>query len=267
MDYEELYASLTAASKEVQDCLRVADESLKKAQHGAGTGNLAELSKALEQLSQAAQQMTARAANVQEEVAAFDTKEYFQSGEFARQMVAACRAKGIDVKGEKGIYEMFPFKVRVIGDADHAQEVNVNRRRLPTFRPSYVATYIAREQARLNKEKFNLSGFMNELAEAYDLVCARDGIRPNNTVRLGKIYKILTPMSRARRDYDVQMFAYDLARLYQAGPEAWVAKDGRHFQFGTSQNATGGVRVLSTTGVETQLMNLRSVITLDHQEA
>ena len=56
-------------------------------------------------------------------------------------------------------------------------------------------------------------------------------------------------MSRFRKDYDQQSFAYDLARLYNSGEEA--TKSGRRFQFGPSKNNSGkSFRILDNNGKE-----------------
>ena len=75
--------------------------------------------------------------------------------------------------------------------------------------------------------------------------------------QFSKIYKRMAPMARARKEYDMQAFAFDLARLYEAGPSAWVTKDGTRYTFGTSRDGASGIRVLSATGVESFISTLR----------
>ena len=66
-------------------------------------------------------------------------------------------------------------------------------------------------------------------------------------------------MARARKDYDMQAFAFDLARLYEEGPDAWVTKNGAQYAFGTSRDGASGIRVLSRAGVESFISTLRSL--------
>ena len=66
-------------------------------------------------------------------------------------------------------------------------------------------------------------------------------------------------MARARKDYDMQAFAFDLARLYEEGPDAWVTKNGVQYAFGTSRDGASGIRVLSRAGVESFISTLRSL--------
>ena len=98
---------------------------------------------------------------------------------------------------------------------------------------------------------------MKELAEAYDTTCLKEGLRAGSTLSLTRLYKTMTPMARARKEYDMQAFAFDLARVYEKGPEAWGSPDGRSFIFGTSRDGKSGIRVLSSAGAETYITTLR----------
>ena len=64
-------------------------------------------------------------------------------------------------------------------------------------------------------------------------------------------------MSRSKKDYDAQAFAFDLARLYEAGQEKWVAKDGTRYDFGTSRDGKNAIRVLGRSGAEFFISTLR----------
>ena len=257
MNYENLYQELDTIEKALKDSAAQAARQVKAAQKNTESGNLPELKKALEQLSATASLLSERVGKAQEALDSFDTRAYFVSGDFTQQLLQACRDRGIDVQGEKGVYEMFPYKVRVYGDSDHTEEVWINRKKLASFRPSAVADTIRDGQERLRKVRFNASAFMKELAEAYDTTILRDGARMGSTITLTKIYKTLTPMARARKDYDMQAFAFDLARVYELGTEAWVTPSGRTFYFGTSRDGKNAIRVLSASGVETFITTLK----------
>ena len=141
-------------------------------------------------------------------------------------------SKGIDVKGEKGVYEMFPYKIRI---AAETQEVFMNRKKLATFRPSFVAETVHAGQEKLNKAAFKPAPFLAELADAYEITCLRSGARIGSSQMLTKIYKNLALMARARKEYDMQAFAFDLARLYEAGPDEWIIpKTGHDTSFDVS---------------------------------
>jgi hypothetical protein len=259
--YEEFYELLQPKVKELKDLSGAAVRAQKAVQKHLDSGNVAELKKTASAFLLAAAALEAGIAELEQAVGGFDTRAYVLSGAFARQLVEACEAKGINVRGELGVYEMFPYKVRVLGDEEHAEEVYIDRKKVPSFRPSYIADTIRQGQEKLYKANFNELTFMNELAEAYDTTCFKNGSRVGSAVALTKIYKALTPMARARKEYDMQAFSFDLARIYEAGPDAWVTKNGRIFTFGTSRDGKTGIRVLSRTGVESYITTLSSLTT------
>ncbi len=258
-DYEELYASLQPVQKDLKDAASAVTRLQKAASRAVESGNLAELGKTLDQLKEALETASETAGAFTDLVGAFDTSAYFSDGDFARQLLAFCEEKGIDVRGEEGVYEMFPYKVRITGDADHPEEVYLNRKKIPSFRPSYVAEQIRIGREKLYKAPFKAPAFMEELAGAYEVTCLKSGARIGSTQSLTKIYKNLVPMARARKDYDMQAFSFDLAQLFECGAEAWVTRDGRGFYFGTSRDGKSGIRVVSSTGLESYISTLRQM--------
>ena len=258
-NYEELFNKLQAMDKSLKESAATVAKLQKAIQKNTETGNLNEVKKGLSALADAVEQLKARAAAMDAEVNGFDTKAYFIDGDFTRQLLDACAGKGIDVKGEKGVYEMFPYKVRVLSDEEHAGEVYIDRKKAPSCRPAYVADLIRAGQAKLYAAPFKAAAFMSELSDAYEITCLRSGARIGSTQALNKIYKSMAPMARARKDYDMQAFAFDLARLYEEGPDAWVTKNGAQYAFGTSRDGASGIRVLSRAGVESFISTLRSL--------
>lgn len=257
LNYEDLYTALQTMDKSLKDSASSVVRLQKAIQKNTETGNLTEVKKALSALTDAVEQLKARAAAMDAQVNGFDTKAYFIDGDFTRQMLSACADRGIDVQGEKGVYEMFPYKVRVLSDEEHAGEVYIDRKKAQSCRPAYIADLIQAGQNKLYAVPFKAAAFMNELADAYEMTCLRAGARIGSTQALSKIYKSMVPMARARKEYDMQAFAFDLARLYEEGPEAWVTKAGVQYAFGTSRDGASGIRVLSRTGVESFISTLR----------
>lgn len=256
-NYEALLENLAPISRNVKDTANATVRLQKAIQKNSENGNLTEAKKGLTALREAIVQLQERTEALQAELDAFDEQEYVVSGDFTRQLLEACAAKQVDVKGEKGVYEMFPYKVRILGDAEHPAEVYMDRKKVPSFRPEFVAETIHQGQIRLNKVNFNAASFMEELAAAYEITCLRNGHRIGSTETLAKIYKNLALMARARKEYDMQAFAFDLSRLFEAGTEAWKTKNGVKYDFGTSRDGASGIRVLSRTGVESYISTLR----------
>ena len=253
MGYEALYEALQPWEKGLRDSAGAVARLQKAAQKNTETGNLAELRKNLTALEEAQEQLRQRIAGARETLDGFDVGAYLADGDFSRELLAACAGKGIDVKGEKGVYEMFPFKLRILADGG---EVYLDKKKLPSCRPDYVAETIRQRQERLYAAPFRESAFMGELAEAYTVACLRANAREGSAQSLTKIYKCLAPTARARKDYDMLSYAFDLARLYEKGPESWITKDGRRYTFSTSREGSG-IRVLSRNGVESFISALR----------
>ena len=250
--YESFRDGLTGALKNVKDTAGAAVGAQKKIQKNIDLGNLAEVKKQLAALQEAAERLGRQTAELQQQIEQFDVQDYFVSGDFTRQLLEACERKEIDVKGEKGVYEMFPYKIRIVGDDERPGEVWMDRKKVQSCRPEYVAETVRAGQTKLFAAKFNAAAFMTELGEAYEITCLRSGSRIGSTQALTKIYKNLALMARARKEYDLQAFAFDLSRAYEAGPEAWLSKNGTRYKFGTSRDGSG-IRVLSSTGVESYI--------------
>ena len=251
MNYEELYEALQNAEKKLKETSNQSVKMYKSILKNTENGDLAELKKNLQTLGEATSVQKEAATALSELVNAFDTKKYIMDGDFTRQMLECCEEADVNVRGENGVYEMFPFKLRIVGDDDHAEEIYLNRKKLPSFRPKAVVSTIKAAQEKLNKASFNAAAFAGELADAYDTTVMKSGLRPGSNLGLIKIHKALTPMARARKEYDIQAFAYDVARLYNLGPDAWYTKTGRRFEFGTGREGSGSVRVLNAAGIET----------------
>ena len=258
-NYEIFMNTLQPLVKAVKDATGATVRLQKAVAKNMENGNLTEARKNLAALLEAIDTARTRTEALQAEIDSFDTQEYFVSGDFTRQLLEVCEEKKIDVKGEKGIYEMFPYKVRILGDDEHPAEVYLDRKKVQSVRPEFVAETIRLGQSKLYSAKFDPASFMNELAYAYELTCLRSGGRIGATQSLSKIYKNLVPMARARKEYDMQAFAFDLARVYEAGTEAWVTKTGDRYIFGTSRDGANAIRVLSRTGVESFINTLKKI--------
>ena len=262
MNYEELISQFTPVQKAIKDAAAAAVRQQKALQKNEDLGNIPEMKKAMAALEDTVSALQAGLKEAEKLVSGFDTQEYFISGDFTRQLLESCEAKGVDVQGEKGVYQMFPYKIRVVADEEHAAEVWLDRKKVNSVRPSQIAETIRAGRAKLYSANFNVESFMEDLAEAYETARLRSdskNTRDGTTIALAKIYKYLAPTARARKDYDAQAFAFDLARAYEKGPDAWVTKDGKRFDLGTSRNGSG-YRVLSSTGVENYISTLRHIV-------
>ncbi len=252
MNYEDLYTALQEQEKNMKAGLASLQKLLKKVEKETESGDIKGLSGDLDTMADTADDVSKILENVQEMVSGFDTRAYFETGEFAQQMLDCCRAKDVNVRGEFPVYEMFPYRVRI--DVE-AQEIYLDRKKIQCVRPESFAGLVKSGQEKLNRATFNEKTFLNELADAYDLAILRQNKRPESDIYLMGLYKFLAPMSRFRKDYDQQSFAFDIARLYASDAEE--TKDGRRYQFGPSRNQNKSIRILDKDGQEQYLATIR----------
>ena len=108
ISYEELLREVQPLGKTLRDSASAAVRLQKNLQKNLETGSLAEAKRIIDTMEENIRQMHAAADALGTALNGFNTQEYFAGGDFARQLLDACTEKGINVKGEKGVYEMFP---------------------------------------------------------------------------------------------------------------------------------------------------------------
>ena len=250
MNYAEIYEKLTPVLDPVKKAAAFAASGSKKMISGAEAGNWTELGKVLAGMeANVAAQQEALAA-LREVYDSFDVPAYFISGDFEKQMVEACEKKGVDVRMlDAGNYEMFPYSLKISADR---QEITLNRKKVNTVSPAWLAQYVHDGQEKLNKASFNVESFAKELADAYETAVAVAGQKPGTAMNLNTVYKYLAPTARARKEYDMLSYAYDIARLYNA--HFSQMKDGRFLILGPGRGKA--IRFLDANGNEQQYVTL-----------
>lgn len=251
MNYESLYQDIQPDQKTLKDTFGLLQKLFKSAGREVESGDVKNLARDLDSMQEAAAALASVLESLKNTVEGFDARTYFEGGEFAAQMLAICEEKGVDVQGEFPVYEMFPYRVKI--DAEN-QDLYLDRKKIQCMRPQSFVDTVQKGQEKLNKAGFNALTFVGELADAYELALLKMGRTRGTDVYLANLYKILAPMSRFRKDYDQQSFAFDLARLYNAGIEE--TKTGRRFQFGPSRNGKKGIRILDKNGQEQYLATI-----------
>lgn len=256
MNYEELYTRVQAHEKEISDMLSSQQKLFKRMAKSLEKGDLKSAVKDLALLQGVQTECVNAAVSMDETLSGFDAAEYMQSGNFAEQMLQQLEKSGIDAKGEHNVYEVFPYKIKL--DTENL-DIYIDRKRVQCLRPLSLVNEIKSGREKLMSASFNPSLFANELAIAYDTAIAIKSrskpVAADTDFYLTDLYKQLTPMKRFRRDYDIQNFAFDLARLHNS--EVRAVDDGRMFQFGPSRNNNKAIRVLSEDGNERFLATIR----------
>ncbi len=255
MNYENLYQSLLPDEKSIKDSLASLQKLQKAIVREMENGDLKYLSRDLNTLAQTAAALSASIERLSDSVNAFDAKAYFENGDFAAQMLELCQEQGVDVKGEFPVYEMFPYRVKL--DVEN-QDVYLDKKRIQCMRPASFLKTVKAGQEKLNKAHFNVDTFVSELEGAYELATVKLNRAPESDIYLTNLYKFLTPMSRFRRDYDLQNFSFDVARLYAKFMEGMTkTKSGKTFAFGPAHNSRKSLRILDANGNEQYLTTIQ----------
>lgn len=252
MNYEDLLVQYQTLEKNLKDKTKLVAKLQKAIAKEMEGGDLAKCITDTASMKRASEEVTALLEQIEALVASFDQREYIESGEFAEQLLAQCEANGVDVKGNFPVFEMFPYKLRV----DPNMDIYLDRKKVPCLRPYTLVQVVKKGQEKLLKVSFNASRFSSELATAYDLLLVNIGKNPGSDQYLKKLYDYMVPMSRSRKEYDMQSYAFDLSRLYAEG-SYFELKDGRKIQWGPSREGKTAIRILDGNGKEYHLSTIR----------
>lgn len=226
-------AALSLTQDEAEAALKSAGtvtRELRKARAAAASGQVRDLRRALEAAVGLAGELSASAQRARD---SFDIDEaaYLASGEYAKELLAMAADRGVGLYEDDERLLCYPSIVRVIpGDA----VVEIDRKRERRLRPSVLLSLLASVQQR--PAKFRAEQLLESLAEAYDLVVAREGKKPDAVIRLIDIWDVLTLLPGQAREYTRQEFARDLYLLDQSG--ASRTKNGRVLRW----HASSGTR-------------------------
>ena len=108
MNYEDFYQDLQPYEKSVKDSLSSLQKLFKAVSRETESGDVKSLARDLNAMEAAAADIASSLKKLVGVVDDFDTQAYFENGDFAEQMLASCEEKGVDIRGEFPVYEMFP---------------------------------------------------------------------------------------------------------------------------------------------------------------
>lgn len=113
MNYEELYSQYQVLEKEMKDNINAVQKLYKAVAKEMESGDLKSFRRDIELLEAAAAGEARILDDMKVLEAGFDSRVYFEDGEFAAQMLDVCGELGVDVKEDLPVYEMFPYNVNV----------------------------------------------------------------------------------------------------------------------------------------------------------
>src|SRR5665648_916282 len=227
-DYEELYKQMLSVEKELKDKINSQQKLFKSLSKNMEKGDLKSWTRDLTSMRAYSKEQEASMDEMQKQVDEFGIRDYVENGDFVEQLLAHCDHLEVDVKGDYPNFEMFPFRVRI--DTENL-DLYLDRKRVQCLRPQAFVQYVKAGRDKLLKATFDPKVFLKELAAAYDLMLLKQNQGKTRTtvgdIYLKSLYTLLTPMRRFRKDYEMQCFAFDLARLYAA--DQYTCEDGRNF--------------------------------------
>jgi len=94
MNYENLYETLQPQHKSLKESLASLQKLSKTITKETDGGDIKNLIKDLDSMAETAAVLSSALESMRAAVSGFDTKAYFESGDFARQMLDACQEKG-----------------------------------------------------------------------------------------------------------------------------------------------------------------------------
>jgi hypothetical protein len=258
MNYEEFYGSYNEIAEQLREQIAAHQKLLKRINKGMEKGDLKAAAKELPAANAIAGDCVRSIAAITEKIESADMRSYLESGDFTAQLVEFCAERRIDINGEGNSYEVFPYRLKLDPQNEY---LLVNKRKAVGLRPRAIVDELEKERDKLLAASFNPAQYAAELAAAYDMAVLANakGKKPRSEtdVYLATIYKFLTPMRRFRKEYDMQSYAFDLARLYDHVSISDTTDDGRRFQFGPSRNNGRAIRIIDAFGNEQFLSTIR----------
>lgn len=256
MNYEDIYEEISSNLKDTKDAVNGATKFFKSLNKDLESGDIKDLKKSIEAYKENIENQQNCLNTIEMIIDSFDEVEYFNNGDFSKQLFKLCKTEGVDVYGKAPVFEVFPYRVKIDNEN---QDLYLDRKKVSCMRPTAFVQILKTGLEKLNKANFNSSAFLEELYNAYQLALLKQNKKNNADLLLNNIYKIMVPMARSRKEYDQQSFAFDIARLYQAqlNGEVETTKSGASFQFGPSKNINQAIRILDKNNNEVFLATIK----------
>lgn len=226
---EALRETEVAAGTAVKEASRVllqARAMVKAAQ----TGNVAAIKRTGQNLDDAVSDLVERAEDACESwtFSAEEEQQYFEK-RFVDEFSAAASGQGLKLHERDGLLTCYPSVLRVLASEC---AVRVDRKKVSTVRPSYLVDLLLKEQQK--SASFQSARFLESLYNVYRDVTSeapRDLVS-GRVVPLMRMYRLMTALPGAARDYGRSDFARDLYILDSQGPHR--TRNGAEVSFPSS---------------------------------
>jgi len=244
---EFLDISLQEDFKNLNNAHRSMVNVIRRVKTSSDEGNMDALQQALTRYEELVDRQKETLQGFKEKLPSFDLQSYL-SENFHPGFMNALAGENLAVEAEYPVYEVLPFKIRVLPDKEI---VTIDDHVYRNLRPVVLARYLKKSIDRLNAASFDAQRFLQTLTASYDTEMSRQIARTKidlseQEILLKDIYSTLTPMPQQKREYPVQLFAFDLHRVLRSGQ--MNAPDGRRLWLGNVRNQKQALIVLDAQG-------------------
>ena len=229
--------------------LAAAQRQLRRATEASRQGNLRDLPKLLDGVTEAAGGFSLAAAQARQSWV-FDGRRHMDQGPYMAELVATAESEELTgVRAVDG--QLYSFPVVVKADARDLS-LKVGRKTHRGVRPTAVVALLKR--LRTQPAKDNLRPLLTAMEKAYlAATSGQDGI----AIPLQRVYELLVLRPGQSRDYTEIDFLLDVYRLDRA--DVQVTPSGRELSFPASTGTKGGkgLRFVTETGREREYSSIR----------
>ena len=219
VSFEQACSDTERAAEAARKCAGNVVSQARALAKAAQTGNIAGIKRCREKLNDALTALRQEVANAGSCWPFSDEEEQLIFGEqYIDAIKTVADAKGLRIHEQDELLISYPSIVRVL-PAERA--VRVDKKRVVTVRPSYLVDLLLANQKK--SSGFPPQRFLESLYSVYTDIVDRSSSdilssRSGSVVPLARIYKLMTSLPGAARDYDRNDFARDLYLLDSNGP-------------------------------------------------
>ena len=220
-DLEQAFDDVEQAAASTLDTAAGLIKRARSLQKAAREGNVARLKRARTDLDGSLGALMQAVATAVESWAFADEEqeERYLDERYSGEFRSVAAERGLEIHERDGRLISHPSIVRLL-PRDRA--VRIDGRKVSTIRPSYLADLLLKNQKKGSRHRSD--AFLESLYAVYaDIVQGESTGRLmaddwQRVVPLARIYKLLTSLPGAGRDYDRTDFARDLYRVQANGP-------------------------------------------------
>lgn len=225
--------------------LRSLQRTVKAAKTAASTGDLKALRKVLGTILNAVEKVKDDVTSLQAgwPYSEVDEEQYLTSGAYMRELLDTARRSNLALFEHENNLACYPSTVKL---QPKERALLIDRKLHRKVRPSHVVHRLLEDQKR--PQRLRIAEFIELLYAAYTRTTQTRG----STERLLELYRTLTLLPSARRDYSVQEFARDVYLLDASGVSQ--TKDATPFRIlpgaTGARNRTNLLIVVTREGIE-----------------